>query len=392
MKIIHTSDWHIGKIVNQVSMLADQAYLLDNFIALLKSEKPDAVIIAGDIYDRAIPPVEAVELMDRVLCTITMELSIPLMIVAGNHDSPDRLGFGSNILKSKDLYIAGRFREEITPVSLYDAFGLVYFYLVPYVPPVVVKAVLKDPAITDHNTAVAAIVRKIKENWEPAARNILVTHGFITGIEEPEISDSERQLSYNLTVGGADCVSADLFEGFIYTALGHLHSAQQAGNSRTRYAGSLLKYSFSEVNQKKSVTVAEFDKDGQSQVRLVSLLPLRDMRKIKGELKALLEPDRQEKAELTDYLHITLTDDGELLEPMSKLKAVYPNVLALDFQRDNYLAERERTADSIEHKQKTKLQLFSEFYSYITGTEQDAGRFSIVAAAISRAEANERVF
>ncbi|MFA6809354.1 MAG: exonuclease SbcCD subunit D [Eubacteriales bacterium] len=389
MKIIHTGDWHIGKIVNQVHMTEDQEVALNSLVSLLKVEKPDVLIIAGDIYDRAIPPVEAVELLDRILSEILLDLKIPVLIVAGNHDNPERLGFGSKILQARGLYIEGRFRKEARKVVLEDGYGLVNFYLVPYAVPAVVRNVLARDDISNHDEAMGAIVEIIKADWNPEERNIMVTHGFVRGIGELEISESEKPLSYS-SIGGADYVDVNKFKDFAYTALGHLHSPQKAGYEKVRYAGSLLKYSFSEVNQKKSVTCINLEADGSVEIRLIPLSVRRDMRRIKGELKALLDPAVYKDTNVEDYLHVVLTDEGGLMEPMVKLRSVYPNVLSLEIEAREPKSEEINTSAGEGYKHQSKLELFKNFYCDITGMEFDEKKEKIVVKVIEEAEGEER--
>ena len=214
MKIFHTGDWHIGKLVNQVYMTEDQAYILEQLVQLIASEKPDVLIIAGDIYDRAIPPVEAIELLDRTLSQIVLELKTPVLLVAGNHDSPDRLGFGSGILEAKGLHIEGRLRLQVRRVTLHDEHGPVHFFLVPFAHPAEVRDVLGLAKVRDQNSAMQAILGQIQADWNPAERNVLVTHGFVRGVEEPELSESEKPLSYGEALGGIEYVDAAMFDGF----------------------------------------------------------------------------------------------------------------------------------------------------------------------------------
>ncbi|HHV64308.1 MAG TPA: exonuclease SbcCD subunit D [Peptococcaceae bacterium] len=388
MKIFHTGDWHIGKIVNQIHMTEDQAFALESLIELIDKEKPDVLIIAGDIYDRAVPPVDAVELLDNFLSRILLERGVPVLIVAGNHDSPDRLGFGSRILKAKGLYIAGRLEKEIQKVTLYDNFGPVNFYLVPYAPPAVVKEVLGREDICDHDTAIKAIVEKIKEQWSAEERNVFITHGFVRGLHDLLQSESEKPLT--LTVGGADYVNVNHLADFTYTALGHLHSPQAAGLEHVRYSGSLLKYSFSEANQQKGITIVNIGSDGRVEYEEKFLRVRRDMRKIKGELAALLDPSVYEGTNTEDYLHVTLTDEGELLEPMAKLRQVYPNVLALEFANKERQAGESKTSAGEGYKQKSKLELFRDFYCDITGKEFTQEKEEIIAGIIAEVESQER--
>jgi exonuclease SbcD len=388
MKIFHTGDWHIGKIVNQVHMTKDQAFALESLIELIDKEKPDVLLIAGDIYDRAVPPVEAVELLDDVLSRILLEKGVPVLLVAGNHDSPDRLGFASKILEAKGLYIAGRLEKEIQKVTLYDAYGPVNFYLVPYAPPAVVKEVLGREDICDHDTAIKAIVERIKEQWSPQERNVLVTHGFIRGRQEPEQSESEKPLT--LAIGGMDHVNVRHLADFTYTALGHLHGPQAAGLEHVRYSGSLLKYSFSEAKQQKAITVINIGADGSVEYEYKSLRVQRDLRKIKGELAALLDPSVYQGTNVEDYLHVTLTDEGELLEPMAKLRQVYPHVLALEFATKERQAGESKTSAGEGYEQKSKLELFKDFYCNITGKEFTCEKERVMASIIAEVESQER--
>jgi len=390
MKIMHTADWHIGKIVNQRHMTVDQEYILEALVKLMEVEKPDVLVVAGDIYDRAVPPVEAVELLDKVLGKILLDLKIPILMIAGNHDSPDRLGFGSELFRNKGLYIAGRFTKDIRTVILMDEYGPVNFYLIPYAPPGVVRDVLSCSEVCDHDTAMQAIIANIRQHWNPQERNIVVTHGFVRGTEELEMSESEKPLSVTLAVGGTDYVDIKHYKGFTYTALGHLHGPQQAGSPRVRYAGSPLKYSFSEAKQQKSATMVQIGEDGELIIECKPLLPLRNMRRIKGTLKALLDPSVYIDTNVEDYLHVTLTDEGELIEPMSRLRAVYPNVLSLDIEVKERCVGESKTAASQGYKHKSKLALFSDFYADMTGQDLNEEKTAIVAKTIDTVETEDR--
>jgi exonuclease SbcD len=390
MKIMHTGDWHIGKIVNQRHMTPDQEYVLENMMKMIRLEKPDVLVVTGDIYDRAVPPVEAVELLDRVLNQILLDLKTPIIMIAGNHDSPDRLGFGSQLLRDKGLYIGGRFVKEIPKVILMDEYGPVTFYLIPYATPAVVREVLGCSEVCDHDTAMQAIIKQIHEDWNPQERNVIVTHGFVRGTEALEMSESEKPLSVTLAVGGTEYVDVKHFDGFTYAALGHLHGPQQAGSPRVRYAGSLLKYSFSEAKQQKSVTLVTIHQTGELEITCRDLVPLRNMRRIKGALKDLLDPAVYGTENLEDYLHVILTDEGELLEPMSKLRLVYPNVLSLEIEVKDRQAGESKTAASAGYKQQSKLALFGDFYQDMTGLEFSKEKAMIVAKMIDQVEKTER--
>lgn len=387
MKIVHTGDWHIGKVFNQTSLIDDQAYVLEQLVQLLAEEKPDVLIIAGDVYDRAVPGVEAVDLVDDVLSRILLDLRIPVLVVAGNHDSPDRLGFGSRLLTARRLYIAGRGRRDIAPVVLTDEYGPVYFYLLPYVPPPAARDVLGRDNVRDHDGAMAAWLENIHARWDPAARNVLVTHGFVRGRQEPVFSESERPLSLEM-VGGMDYIDVTRFAGFCYTALGHLHGPQQAGSERARYAGSLLKYSFSEAEQEKSLTMLEIDQFGRIFLSTRSLTPRRDVRCLRGKLADLLNPAVYKDTNVDDYVRITLTDEGKLYEPMQRLRAVYPHVLELAFDHSRHSPQmnQSRTAADEGYRQKSKLDLFADFYAAITGRDFTAEKAAVVEQAVAAAE------
>lgn len=387
LKIIHTGDWHIGKIFNQTSLIDDQHYILEQLLQLLADERPDVLIIAGDVYDRAVPGVDAVDLLDGVLSRILLDLHIPVLVVAGNHDSPDRLGFGSRLLTAQHLYIAGRGRRDIAPVVLADEYGPVYFYLLPYMAPPTARDVLDRDDVRDHDAAMAAWLDDIHARWDPAARNVLVTHGFVRGRQEPVFSESERPLSLEMA-GGLDYVNAARFAGFCYTALGHLHGPQQAGDERVRYAGSLLKYSFSEAEQEKSLTVLEIDRHGGISLSVRSLAPRRDVRCLRGKLADLLNPAVYRDTNVDDYLRITLTDEGELFEPLQQLRAVYPHVLELAFDNAPQ-ARHSRTAAGADYRQKSKLALFADFYTAITEREFTKEKAALVAQAVAAAEQAE---
>ena len=380
MKIIHTGDWHIGKIVNEYHMTKDQEYILDQFLHIVYEEKPDAIIIAGDIYDRSVAPVEAVELLDKVLAQIVLHYNIPILAVAGNHDSPERLNFGSGILKTKGLYIEGTLRKDTMKIALNDQYGPINFYLLPYADTAMVRDVFEDPGIRSQHEAMKAITQRIDSTMDKNERNIMVTHGYVRGAEEPETSESERPLS----MGGTDMVSYELFDNFCYTALGHLHSPQRAGRENIRYSGSLMKYSFSEVKQKKGVNIVNIDENGVVDIKTKELIPMRDMRIIRGELKNLTDPAVYEAANREDYIKAILTDKGELLDPMRKLKSIYPNIMLLEMEDrgsrgDYYLSSKTSRG-------KSKLELFLEFYKYINDTELAQESAGVLSKVIEEVE------
>lgn len=399
MKIIHTGDWHIGKIVNEFSMIEDQEFILEQLIKIIEEERPDALIIAGDIYDRSIPPVEAVELLDRVFTKILVDLKTPILAIAGNHDSAERLSFGSSILTKNGLHIAGVFNKNVTKITLEDEYGPVNFYLIPYIDPRELKIFLQDDSISNHNDAMKKIIDMIKVDLNENEKNIMVTHGYVSYIKEEnneqteeyiraglEISDSERPLS----IGGTDIINAEYFSCFNYTALGHLHRPQKVKDDRIRYSGALLKYSLSEVEHKKSLTIINLDKDGQVSIELKELIPKRDMRVIKGPLEQLINPEVYKGTNVEDYIFAILTDEGELIDPISKLRAVYPNIMGLNRER---LSNRDesRTSATLGYKNKSKLELFKEFYDSIAGRELNEEKLNIIKEIIETVEKKEGI-
>lgn len=407
MKIIHTSDWHIGKVVNEISMLEDQIHILDEIIDILNEEKPHVLVIAGDLYDRSVPPASAVEVLDGFLNKIVLELKIPIISIAGNHDSPERLAFASGMLKKQKFHMQGVLKDEIEKVTLRDEYGEVDFYLVPYADPAIVRHVYKAENIKSHDDAMKKIIEIIEEKMDKNKRNVLVTHGYVTFMGESsdenmalreaaideegrkvraglEVSESERPLS----IGGTDLISGKHFSSFNYVALGHLHGAQKVGSDRIRYAGSLLKYSFSEERQKKSVTIVDLNKDGEVNVALKSLNPIRDMRTIKGDLDYLTSPEFYEKLNKEDYIYALITDDGEVLDPMLKLRAVYPNVMGLRRESSRSLEEENLVRGN--HKTKTKLELFEEFYENITLKTFDEERKEVISEVLEEVQRGGR--
>lgn len=369
MKIIHTSDWHIGKIVNEFSMIEDQKYILNKLIKLIEEEKPQAIIIAGDIYDRSIPPVEAVELLNETLSTLVIDKNIKVLAISGNHDSGERLSFGSKILEKQGLYVVGNDEELYRHIAINDNGKNINFYLVPYKDPALSRKLMEDKKIKNHNDAMIGVIDKIKENMNKEEVNILIGHGYVTmkredAIEEEdkyevaelEISESERPLS----IGGTDLIDGNIFEDFDYVALGHLHGRQRIGRETMRYSGSLLKYSFSEVNHKKGVSILDVN-DKNIDIDFKTLKPLRDLRVIKGNIEDLIEEGRQLEEGKEDYIQAILTDDGELMNPMEKLRTVYPNTMLITRERKRTYSE-DKTSARGEYKSKDKKELFKEFY------------------------------
>lgn len=384
MKFFHTADWHLGKLVQGVYMTEEQRYILKQFIQAVEEEKPDAVIIAGDLYDRAVPPIEAVHLLDEVLEKIVLELKTPVIAVAGNHDSPSRLNFGSGIMKNNGFHIVGNFTEDFKPVILQDEYGEVHFHLIPYCDPSMVRNVLDDEEIRSHNNAAKKIIDQIKLNIDPNSRHVAVGHAFVTpfGEEEENTSDSERPLS----IGGAEYVDAHHYMPFHYTALGHLHQAHHVLDEKIRYSGSILKYSISEEHHKKGFHIVEMDAEGKISLDKRLLKPRRDIRTVEATLEELLTHSINE-----DYVFVKLLDDAPVLSPMEKIKSVYPN--AMHVERINYSLSSTSTESetTVNRSKMSDLDLFKSFYKEVKGddaTEETEAIFKEVLDDLLK-EANE---
>ena len=379
MKIIHTGDWHIGKIVNEFSMIDDQRYILNELIKLINLEKPDVLIIAGDIYDRSIPPVEAVDLLNEVFSKILIDNKVKIVAISGNHDSGERVSFGSKILEKEGLYIQGIIEDEIKSIRIDDEEGSVNFYMIPYVDPAILRRKFNNPEIRNHNDAMKELINRIKPSLNEGERNIVVTHGYVTykrkdamdkdvenlyELAELEVSDSERPLS----IGGTDLIDSDNFDCFDYVALGHLHGRQKVGREEIRYSGSLMKYSFSEINHKKGVVIIEIDGNKNINIRQEELSPKRNMRIIKGPLDELIKAGLEDCSNREDYIQAILTDEREIIDPIGKLRSAYPNIMILKREEKKNIGTS-LTAASKGYKSKSELELFEEYYDRLGSGE-----------------------
>ncbi|WLV25580.1 exonuclease SbcCD subunit D [Aciduricibacillus chroicocephali] len=362
MKFFHTADWHLGKLVQGLYMTEDQRYILDRFVEDAANERPDAIIIAGDLYDRAVPPTEAVQLLNEVLDKIVLDLKIPVIAVAGNHDSPSRLHFGSTIMEQNGFHIVGQFQKEREPVVMKDEFGEVHFHLVPYCDPSVVRAAFEDEEIRTHDDAMKKICETIYSSMSDKARNVFVGHAFVTPHGEPEenTSDSERPLS----VGGAEHVSAHHFVDFNYTALGHLHQAHHVLNETIRYAGSILKYSASEATHKKGYYVVEIDGDGNTEVEKRLLEARRDLRIVEAKMDDLLK-----QPICDDYVFVRLLDEMPILSPMERIRSVYPNCLHVERVNLSTSANGDKTVSAKKRSEMSDMERFEAFYKEVQGNE-----------------------
>ena len=353
MKLIHLSDLHIGKRVNEISMIEDQEYILQQVIHIIDEEKPSAVLICGDVYDKSVPSAEAVTLFDDFLCRLAKR-DAQVLIISGNHDSPERLAFGNRLMEGAGIHMSPVYSGEVAPIVLSDTYGEVNFWLLPFIKPAHVKRYYPDEGIESYTDACRVAVEKM--GVDTSKRNVLLTHQFVTGASvDPEGSEE-------LSAGGSDNVDASVFEGFDYVALGHIHGQQNIGGSnRIRYCGTPLKYSFSEEHHHKSVTVVELGTKGDLQLQLRPLMPRHDMRTIRGTFAELTDKAFYEGTAKDDYLHVTLTDEEDVAEALGKLRLIYPNIMKLSY--DNTRTRTNRIIDGAEDVQrKSPLQLFEELY------------------------------
>ena len=346
MKLLHLSDLHLGKRLKEQSFIEDQQYILDEIIKIASDEKPEGVIIAGDIYDKSVPSAEAVGLFDRFLTQIS-EMGIKIYAVSGNHDSAERIAFGANLMKAGGVHFSPVYNGNIEKITETDQYGNLNIYLLPFIKPSEVREFFPDREISDYTQAVEAALSHIEIN--PTERNIIVSHQFVTGASK---SGSEEA-----SVGGLDNVDSRVFEQFDYTALGHIHGSQNINGGKIRYCGTPLKYSFSEANHKKTVTVVDFFEKGSCEIREIPLVPLRDMRDIKGKFDFILE--NTEKT--NDYIRVILTDDNEVLNAAGRLRHLIPNLLELSF--DSKSAPDFKAFEASENTIRTSPEeVFLEFY------------------------------
>jgi len=378
MRFLHTSDWHLGRIFHGLHMTEEQSSILKQLVALAVGRQVEAVLIAGDIYDRAVPPTQAVSLLDETLSCLIKEHNIPVIIIAGNHDNPERLAFGQSLLAERNLFIFGPVTKDAAPVILHDEFGPVYFAPLTYAEPLV-TAEAAGLEISTHEEALQWQVANMLGQIPEKARKVALAHVFLTGgMESP---DSERPLS----VGGASTVSIENFSAFDYTALGHLHACQ-TGDNKVRYSGSLLKYSFNEVNQKKGVHIIDMDADGAISVETVGFNLSHDLACLRGTFEDLLNNPRKDL--IDNFLQITLEDEQPVLDAKYRLEQVYPHILHLEYARLLKIA-----SDSIQPGNHQKLgvkELFTSFFEQVNERALTDAETAILSAAIDEAAQSER--
>lgn len=357
MKFIHLSDLHLGKRFKEVSLIEDQKYILTEIINIIDDEKPDGVIIAGDVYDRSAPSGEAVELFDDFLVRLVSR-NLKVFVVSGNHDSAERVAFGGRIMDKSGIYLSPVYDGTVRPITLTDEYGEISVYLIPFIKPIHVRRFFKDDAIETYTDAMKTVTDSL--GMDTSKRNVIVAHQFVTGAER---SDSEDR-----SVGGVDNIDVSAFGEADYIALGHIHGPQDIKDSTARYCGTPLKYSFSEANHQKSVTVIELKEKGNTEIRTIELIPKYDMREIRGTYAELAAKENYENTDTEDYIRAILTDEEDIPDAMRKLQSIYPHLLELQY--DNKRTQTQTFIDTAsEVETKTPLELFGELYSMQNGND-----------------------
>lgn len=363
---MHLADLHLGKRVNGFSMMEDQEYILNRILEIMEEEQPDGLLIAGDVYDKTIPPAEAVRRMDDFLTAVAAK-HVPVFLISGNHDSAERVAFGHQLMQGSGIWISPVYDGTIRHHTLEDRWGEVNIYLIPFLRPSVVRSFFPDVEIEDYTDALRTIIEDLQV--DTSRRNVVLAHQFVTAAGAlPETCDSEQ-----LSVGGLDRVDGSVFSPFDYTALGHLHGPQRVGSETIRYAGSPLKYSFSELHQKKSVTVAELREKGETEIRQIPLQPRREMIELRGTFEEILEEARKKGELQTDYYHMILADETDVVDALSRLREYYPNIMLLDY--DNRRTRSQKEVEQLDRvEERTPGELFAALYEQQNGQEMDSDR------------------
>ena len=377
MKLIHLSDLHLGKRVNGFSMLDDQAYILEQIRTLIDAEAPDAVLIAGDVYDRQSPPAEAVRLFDDFLVKLAGR-DLQVIVISGNHDSADRLAFGARLMAGSGVTIAPVFDGTVTPVALSDDHGTVSIWPLPFLRRAQAQRYFPETELKTESDAIAAVIEAMR--IDPTQRNVLVAHQFVTGAQQCE--------SEELQVGTADSVDARVFDAFDYVALGHLHGPQNVGREAVRYCGTPLKYSFSEKDHEKSVTVVELGAKGDVRVRTVPLTPMHDLREVRGSYEALTLRENYIGTATDDYLSVVLTDEQDVPDALAKLRILYPNIMQLRYDNTRTRADAELLPLDPEDR-RTALELFEDFYALQNGQDMTPQQRALAAKLLQEIEEAE---
>lgn len=370
MKILHLADLHLGKVIQEQSLLEDQKYMLNEIIKKLQEENVETILISGDVYDRSIPQTDAIDLLDYFLNILIKDLKKQVFIISGNHDSKERLGFGNKIFENDGLFISSKYEGKIKKVELQDEYGKLNIYMLPFIKPIEVKKYFNDESLSYDET-----IKKIieKEDIDESQRNIILTHQFVTAIGE----QVERTESEVLTLGGTDNVDISNYNKFDYVAIGHVHRPQRIGRDTARYAGTMLKYSFSEVNHKKTMPILDFKEKGNIDIKLVELKPLRDMREIKGPIEKLIENYEEENA--NDYIRAIITNEEPVYDAIGQIRKIYPNVLKLEVQNSKIMSNIEFKTENLQKvKSKSEIELFNEFYKFQNNIELNEEQINLI--------------
>lgn len=380
MRLAHLSDLHLGKRVNDFSLLEDQEYILEEILRIIREEGADAVLIAGDVYDKPVPPAEAVRLFDRFLTRLA-QAGKKVFVLSGNHDSAERIAFGSGLMQAEGVYLSPVFRGDIAPVSLADRYGTVHFYLLPFIKPAHVRHAYPEAEIETYQAAVRFAVERMRP--DQSQRNVILAHQFVTGAVR---CDSE-----DVSVGGLDSIEAGVFDPFDYAALGHIHNPQTVGSRETvRYCGTPLKYSFSEAGHQKSLTLVDMLEKGNIRIQTVPLVPKRDLREIRGSYAELTALRSYRGTNTQDYLHVVLTDETEIVDAIGKLRAIYPNIMQMSY--DNCRTRSNRNVEGAEQaEQKSPLELLKEFYFLQNNQEMTEQQAEFSLALIEQIWEGEKI-
>lgn len=374
MKILHLADLHLGKVIQEQSLLEDQKYMLNEIIKKLQEENVETILISGDVYDRSIPQTDAIDLLDYFLNILIKDLKKQVFIISGNHDSKERLGFGNKIFENDGLFISSKYEGKIKKVELQDEYGKLNIYMLPFIKPIEVKKYFDDETLSYDET-----IKKIieKEDIDESQRNIILTHQFVTAIGE----QVERTESEVLTLGGTDNVDISNYNKFDYVAIGHVHRPQKIGRDTARYAGTMLKYSFSEVNHKKTMPILDFKEKGNIDIKLVELKPLRDMREIKGPIEKLIENYEEENA--NDYIRAIITNEEPVYDAIGQIRKIYPNVLKLEVQNSKIMSNIEFKTENLQKvKSKSEVELFNEFYKFQNNIELNVEQKNLIQEVV----------
>lgn len=374
MKLIHLSDLHLGKRLNEFYMLEEQSAILNQILEIIEAEHPDGVLIAGDIYDKSIPSAEAIQLFDDFLCKLANQ-QLQVFIISGNHDSPERLAFGSRIMDASGIHLSPVYDGKVEPIHMKDEHGAVNIYMLPFIKPAHVRRFFEDDIVT-YTDAMRVVIDNMR--IDKSQRNVLVTHQFVTGAAT---CDSEE-----ISVGGTDNVDASVFIDFDYVALGHLHGAQNCGSERVRYCGTPLKYSFSEAKQQKSVTVVELGTKDALNIRTVELTPLHDMSEIRGTFAELIDPVYYTENSIAEnYLRITLTDEDDIPDAVGRLRRIYKNLMCIDYDNKRTRSHN-MISGTVDAETKSAYELFAEFFEQQNNTAMSDEQSEYIKELIEKIE------